>query len=183
MCIDGRKYVCCSECNAVSNECDEPTSCLVQPVDTHGGEVMYFGCVCFRSLLGFLNFDDIYMCVVNKQFEILKFVFDFVDVDLQYDEIYLTHTAGYVTLWCVCTMLSCGRLWSVCQVVVVRYVDAVAALTVMRVLLFVLYVCMLRECDGTKLTAMLVCGIDEVWLLWMVHMVQVLCLEQLTCYG
>ena len=26
-CIDGRRYVCCSECNVVSNECNEPTSC------------------------------------------------------------------------------------------------------------------------------------------------------------
>ena len=41
----GRRYVSCSECNVVSNECNEPTSCLVQFIDTHGGEVMYFGCV------------------------------------------------------------------------------------------------------------------------------------------
>ena len=27
---------------------------------------MYFGCVCFVGELGFLNFDDICMCVVNK---------------------------------------------------------------------------------------------------------------------
>ena len=27
VCIDGRRYVCCSECNVVSNECNEPTSC------------------------------------------------------------------------------------------------------------------------------------------------------------
>ena len=67
MCIDGRRYVCCGECNVVSNECNESTSCIVQPIDTHGGEVMYFGCVCFRGELGFLNCDDIYMCVVNKQ--------------------------------------------------------------------------------------------------------------------
>ena len=32
VCIDGRRYVYCSECNAVSNECDEPTSCLVQSI-------------------------------------------------------------------------------------------------------------------------------------------------------
>ena len=74
MCIDGRRYVCCSECNAISNECNEPTSCLVQPIDTYGGEVMYFGCVCFRGELGFLNCDDICMCFVNKQFELLEFV-------------------------------------------------------------------------------------------------------------
>ena len=45
VCIDGRRYVCCSECNVVSDECNEPTSCLVQPIGTHGGAVMYFGCV------------------------------------------------------------------------------------------------------------------------------------------
>ena len=38
----------CSECNVVSNECNEPTSCLVQPIGMHGGEVMYFGCVWLR---------------------------------------------------------------------------------------------------------------------------------------
>ena len=47
----------------------------------------------------------------------------------------------------------------------VPYVDAVVALTGMRVLLFVLHVCMLRECDGARLTAMLVWGMDVVWLL------------------
>ena len=45
VCIDGRRYVCCSECNVIYNECNEPTSCLVQPIGTHGGKVMYFGCV------------------------------------------------------------------------------------------------------------------------------------------
>ena len=40
VCINGRRHVCCSECNVVSNECNEPTSCLVQPIGTHGGEVM-----------------------------------------------------------------------------------------------------------------------------------------------
>ena len=28
-CIDGRRYVCCSECKVVSNECNDPTSCPV----------------------------------------------------------------------------------------------------------------------------------------------------------
>ena len=45
----------------------------------------------------------------------------------------------------------------------VPYVDAVVAVTVMRILQFVLHVCLLRECDGVRLTAMLVWGIDEVW--------------------
>ena len=30
------------------------TSCLVQPIGMHSGEVMYFGCFCFRGDLGFL---------------------------------------------------------------------------------------------------------------------------------
>ena len=51
VCINGRRYVCSSECYVVSNECDAPTSCLVQPIGTHDGEVMYFWCVCFRGEL------------------------------------------------------------------------------------------------------------------------------------
>ena len=101
VCIDGRRYVCCSECNAISNECDEPISCLVQHMGTHGGEIMYFGCVWFRGELGLLNCDDICMCVGNKQFDLLEFVFDSVYVDLQYDEISLTYTAVAVSLCCV----------------------------------------------------------------------------------
>ena len=64
----------------------------------------------------------------------------------------------------VLCLWSCGRLCSVCEVVVVPYVDASVAVTVMRVLLFVFHVCLLRECDGARLTAMLVWGVDEVWL-------------------
>ena len=64
---------------------------------------MYFWCVCFRGELGFLNCDDISVCVVNKQFNLLEFVFDSVYVDLQYDENYVTSTAGYVSLCCVCS--------------------------------------------------------------------------------
>ena len=36
------------------------------------------------------------MCVVNKQFELLEFVSESVYVDLHYDEISLTFTAGPV---------------------------------------------------------------------------------------
>ena len=70
----------------VSNECNEHTSSLMQPIGTHGGEVRYFGCICFRGEVGFLNCYDIYMYAVTKQFERLEFVFDSVYVDLQYDE-------------------------------------------------------------------------------------------------
>ena len=43
------------------------------------------------------------MCVVNKQFELLEFVSGSVYVDLQYDEISLTFTAGSV---CLCGVSS-----------------------------------------------------------------------------
>ena len=67
VCINGRRYVCCGECNVVSNEYDEPTSCLVPPIRALCCEVMHFGCFGFRGELGFLKCDDICMCVVNKQ--------------------------------------------------------------------------------------------------------------------
>ena len=57
---------------------------------------MYCWCFGFRGELGFLNCDDVCMCVVNKQFES-------VYVDLQYDEISLTFTAGPV---CLCGVSS-----------------------------------------------------------------------------
>ena len=57
--INRRRYVCCSECNVVSNECNEPTSSLVQHIGAHCCEVMYFGCFGFRGELGFLNCDDV----------------------------------------------------------------------------------------------------------------------------
>ena len=94
---------------------------------------MYFWCFGFRGELGFLNCDDVCMCVVNKQFELLEFVSESVYVDLQYDEISLTFTAGPV---CLCGVSSpvvvvvvvyplpwplrvggvrCSRLWSTSQ--------------------------------------------------------------------
>ena len=93
---------------------------------------------CFRGELGFLNCDDVCMCVVNKQFVLLGVVSEFVYVDLQYDEISLTFTAGSV---CLC---GGGSPWSVYEVVVVSYVvSAVVSVTVMHVLLILLHVCVL----------------------------------------
>ena len=51
------------------------------------------------------------------------------------------------------------------------------AVTVMRVLLFGLHVCLLKECDGARLMAMLVwgwmrCGCGEYMGMWVVHVVQ-----------
>ena len=54
------------------------------------------------------------MCVMNKQFELLKFVVDSVYVDLQYNEISLTFTSG------LCFVSLCG-VW---EVVVLPYVQA-----------------------------------------------------------
>ena len=75
---------------------------ITSPVRTEC-EVMYFWCFGFRGELGFLNCDDVCMCVVNKQFELLEFVSESVYVDLQYDEISLTFTAGPV---CLCGVSS-----------------------------------------------------------------------------
>ena len=50
---------------------------------------------------------------MNKQFELLEFVFESIYVDVWYNEISLTFTTGSV---CLCSP------WSVCEVVVVPYV-------------------------------------------------------------
>ena len=115
VCINGRRYVCCGECYVVSNECDELTSCLVQYIGAHCCEAMYFGCFGFRGELGFRNC-DICMCVVNKQFQLLEFLFDSVYVDHQYDEISLTFAAGSVCLCGVCRFTAMlvwgpGEMW------------------------------------------------------------------------
>ena len=75
----------------------------MQPIGALCCDVMHFGCFGFRDELGFLHCDDICMCVVNRQFEFLEFVFDSVYVDLQYDEIFLNFTTGSV---CVCGVCS-----------------------------------------------------------------------------
>ena len=74
VCINDRRYVCCSRCNVVFNACNEPTSCLVQPIGAQDGEVICPGCVFFRCELGFLNCADICMCVVNKQYVLIPFM-------------------------------------------------------------------------------------------------------------
>ena len=51
------------------------------------------------------------MCVVNKQFELLEFFFESVYVNLQYDEISLTFTAGSVCLCGVCSPWSVSLSW------------------------------------------------------------------------
>ena len=76
---------------------------LPLPIGTHGVEVMYLGVFAFRGELGFLNCDDICMCVMNKQFELLKFIFESDYVGLQYDQISQTFTVGSVSLCCVCS--------------------------------------------------------------------------------
>ena len=70
--INGRRYVCCSECNVVSNECDEPTPALCNLF------VRKVVMLCTLGVFGFLNCDDICMCVVNKPFELHEIVFDSV---------------------------------------------------------------------------------------------------------
>ena len=53
----------------------------MQPIGAYNGEIMHY--FAFGVNLGFLNCDDICICAVNKQFELIEFVFDSVYVDLQ----------------------------------------------------------------------------------------------------
>ena len=68
----------------------------MQPIGAHC-------CFGFRGERCFLNCDDVCMCVVNKQFKLLEFVSESVYVELQYDEISVTFTAG---LMCLCGVSS-----------------------------------------------------------------------------
>ena len=76
-------------------------------------------------------------------------------------------------MWpCLVSVVLWSSSWSVCQVVVVLYVDAVVTVTVMRVLLFVLHVCMLRKIEsdsnagvgGGGEGGVVGEGVEEVWL-------------------
>ena len=119
-----------------------PPLCIVQPIGAHGCEVMYFWWFGFRGKLGFLNCDDVCMCVVNKLFQLLEFVSESVYVDLQYDGISLTFTLGMcvcvvlVVLWwsmvclrvcrsTLCCGCGCYGGWDACTVVCVACVCAV----------------------------------------------------------
>ena len=61
----------------------------------------------------------------------------------------------------MCLCVVCSRPWSVCEVVLVPYVTVVFAVTLVRVLLFVLHVCLLRQCKGDGNDGV---GMEEVWL-------------------
>ena len=121
VCFNGWRYVCCGECYVVSNKCNDPTSCLVQPIVARWCECMYFGCFDFRGELGLLNWDDICMCVY---------------VDLQYDEISFTFTGGSVCLCGVCSPVVVFGLFVRLSWYPMLWVRAVVAVTVMYVLFF-----------------------------------------------
>ena len=119
-------------------------------------KLVFFGSICFRGELGFLNRYGIGMCVVLAELFFIPFML--TCSMLRYLSLLLL---GFVLVWC---FWSCDRLWSVCQVVLVPYVDAVVAATGFRVLLFVLHVCMLKEYKGVMVTEILVRWPGEVWL-------------------
>ena len=100
----------------------------MQPIGTHGGEVMYFGCVCFRGELGFLNCDDI--------------------SSLDSSSLFLTPFMLTYSVMRVLSLLLMGLCPCVVSVVlfglsvrsvVIPYEDVVVVVIVMRVLLFVLH--------------------------------------------
>ena len=98
VCINGRRYVLCSEWYVILTSVMCPLLVLVRHIGAHCGDVMCLGSLCCMCELGFLYYDDICMCVVNNQFELLEIVFNSVYIDLKYNEIYLTFTAGYMCL-------------------------------------------------------------------------------------
>ena len=108
VCINGRRYICCSECYVLCDECDDPPlSCVTYRCIRWWSYV-----ICEFLLCGWVWFsDDICMCVVNKQFGLLEFVFNSVYVDLKYNEICLTFTAGSVCLCGVVMLSSLVCLW------------------------------------------------------------------------
>ena len=63
---------------------------------------------------------------------------------------------------CICVV--CEAMWYVCEVVSVPYLDAMVVVTMMRLLLFVLHVSVVRECDDARVTAILAWGTGEVCL-------------------
>ena len=81
----------------------------------------------------------------------------------------------------LCACLVSVVIWSVCEVVLVHYVDLVVVVTVMHVLLLVLQLCMLRECedDGNAGVGPVRVWCVSIW--WVVHVVQVLCLPPTKC--
>ena len=68
VCINGRRYVCCNECYVVSDDCDEPTPDLCNLSER----------LCTLGVFAFPNCDDIYICVVKKQSELLEFLIPFM---------------------------------------------------------------------------------------------------------
>ena len=124
------------------------------------------------------------MCVVNKQFELLEFLFPSY-VDLQYDEISLNFIVVNVSLYCVCSHVSCLVCLGGCR----GTICGCSGCCVYAVcLLCALHVCMIRKCEGARVTTMLVWGMEGgcLWRVhetWVVHVVQVMCLAQLNLLG
>ena len=80
---------------------------------------MYFVSVCFRGGLGFMNCDDIYMFVVNKQFELINFVLVPFMVTCNIFRFLL------ILLLCLCACVVCVVMWSSLEVVLVQCVAGV----------------------------------------------------------
>ena len=117
----------------------------MQPIGAHYYEVKYFGCFGFRGEPGFLNCDDICMCVVNKQFEILEVCF----IPFMLTCSMMRFLSLLLLGLCACSPVVVLGL-SVTVLVVLYVVSAVVAVTVMHVLLFVLHVCVCVCCENVR---------------------------------
>ena len=58
---------------------------------------------CFRGKFGFLNCDDNGLCVVNKQFEPLEFISNYIYVGLKYNDNSLTFATESACYDCLCS--------------------------------------------------------------------------------
>ena len=96
----------------------------MQPIATHDDEVIYFGCFCFRSELGFLNCDICMRVLFWLPFMLTCSMIRFLSL----------LPLGLCA--CVVSLVMWSNLFCLCEVALVPYVDAVVAMTVMRVLLY-----------------------------------------------
>ena len=135
-----------------------PPTC--RPIGAKDSKVIYFGSFCFSGELGFLNCDDICMCVVNKQFEFPWFIFI---------SVYFTSITRFLSLvllaLCACVVHVVIWLFLVCLVCMGCE-----------------YAVRVREYEGGNAGV----GDGEMWLrgmsIWVLHVVQVLCLVRMTCW-
>ena len=129
--------------------------------------------------LWILNYNDIFMCVVNMQFEIVEFIFNSICVDLSFTAgpVCLGCVFSHVVVLCLYVRLTWYPMWWV------QWLWCVSSY------LCWMWVCWESArvrwwwkcwCEGHGRGG---CGGSRAWVsMWVIHVVQVLCLAQLMFY-